>query len=267
MQSAKMRGGHMIENGFKTKAFGGFDKKQVLEYIDGIHAEFGEKSSELNAQINELDSECSQLAISLENTYNKNLSLEAEIKDLINGKNELSSQLEQTSAELEEIKKRESEQKELLKRATFQVESMKRKCDKYDELHGEINDILAEAKQMKERTLLEAKNQADDIVKDAKAQAQRITAAAKIRAESFSGGINDVGQDIVTIKSGVAEMAKQVDDKLAELQEILNAACAKTAVDTGMSETKKENKPSETVNCESKAENGSRTDKFWENFF
>ncbi len=257
----------MIENGFKTKAFGGFDKKQVLEYIDSIHAEFGEKSSEFNSQISELDSECRQLALSLENTYNKNLSLEADIKELINGKNELSSKLEQTSSELEAVKKREAEQKELLKRATFQVESMKRKCDKYDELHSEINDILSEAKQMKDNTLLEAKKQADDIVQGAKSEAQRITAAAKIRAESFSGGLNDVGQDVATIKAGVAAMAKQVDDKLAELQEILNTACAKTAVDIETGETKKENKPSGSANGEPKPKNSGRTDKFWENFF
>ena len=219
----------MIENGFKTKAFGGFDKKQVLKYIDDIHAQFEQKSTELDAQINELDAECKQLAESLENTYNKNVSLETEIKELTDQKNELVTKLEQTSTELESVKKRESEQKELLKRATFQVESMKRKCDKYDELHGQINDILAEAKQMKENILSQAHTQADDIISEAKSEAERITSAAKIKAESYVGGISQAAGDITTIRSGVAALAKQVDDKLAEIQDLINAADTKSA--------------------------------------
>lgn len=219
----------MDENGFKTKVFGGFNKKQVLKYLDDIHADFNSRAADMQSEINRLNADCEKLSASVKASYDKNTELESEIKKLLCKNEETQNCLDLEKQEKDAALSKAADYKEQLKRAAFQVESMRRKCEKYDSIHQNINDLISEAKGMSEKIISDAKLKADRLVKTADLKADTILRAAEARAEKmnesterisaeFSENITGVKTDIDAIKSGLADMTRQVESKLREIE-------------------------------------------------
>ena len=150
----------MEENGFKTAAFGGFDKKSVLSYIDTLNekmnaaeADYENRLAEysraqesqvahikrLEAQLAEQDGKLTAVAEQLEKEREVARQAQTMITDLDAQNQDLKKQLSDSERELQI-------QIERSRQLQFKVESLDYKSKKYDEVSGQIGDAMIEAR-------------------------------------------------------------------------------------------------------------------------
>lgn len=233
----------MSDNGFKTKVFGGFNKKQVLSYLDDVHAEFNEKSNELQKEIDELNKQCdalkddcNQLTEAVNNKDEKNKNLEKKMAILLEEKNTVEENLKQKESEI-------SVCKEQVRRAVFEMESMKVKCEKYDKIHDEINDLMSEANNMADKIKRDAKLEAEAIIKEANEKADNITKEAKADTKTLSSNLVAVNDDIKSIKTGLVDITNQVEEKVKEIEALLAKNLDRMGIDASEIDKKPQEKP------------------------
>lgn len=251
----------MADQGFKTKMFGGFNKKQVLEYIDEIHSGFNEKSAAFQEEINQLNKENEQLAASVEKSYDENQKLQADINQLLEQKNSSLKLLKQKDAEI-------LDHKEKVRRAVFQMESMKAKCSKYDEIHLRINDLISESKNMAKKIVSDARVEANEIIANAKLEACTYNKTADVSHIKVEDGLESVSDDIKLIRSGLSLMTKQVESKLKEIELILDKSKGNESSENSLKdkiETTKSDSFRVSVEPERKAQVKATSDKYYSN--
>lgn len=196
---------------FSTTAFGGFEKKSVLNYIDELCEQNQKTLAELNEKIAELEQKNSDLSKTVEQL---NEQVEGFQKKAITS-TERSRSLQRTIDELSEeiarqqdigkerdqaLKQHQEKSRQLILRA----ETLEYKGRKYDEAMHRIGQTFAAATQS-----------ADDIVKAAEVKASRMTAAT---IESIQG----LAEQISTFKGDIGTLRGTLQQSLVELEERLD---------------------------------------------
>lgn len=141
---------------FRNAAFGGFNRQDVLEYI--------EQSARLNNEkLAELEEENRRLQEAKDALEAENGTLRAQCE----GMTETSAELEQLRAEVEALRKLQPE------------------VDAFRELKAKLADIEVEARLRGENILQKANEDAEDVTNKALADADNVTAQAKAEAENL----------------------------------------------------------------------------------
>ena len=211
------------EQGFRSRMFGGFDKNDVLAYMNTLaneaqqhELEYQEKLRQLQSQLDDLrsqraDAEARVDALKAELAAANQRADQAEAK-----RRESDEQLQKAQAAAEGV---QSEHREIQKNANI----WQLKCHDLQQQNETLTQQLAAARQ-----LSAAPAPTPDVVREAKLEAQKILADAKLYAESAE---KELKQQADTQKSRMAENARGiasgvmlVRDRLARVDQRLSAA-------------------------------------------
>ena len=211
------------EQGFRSRMFGGFDKNDVLAYMNTLaneakqhELEYQEKLRQLQSQLDDLrsqraDAEARADALKAELAAANQQADQAEAK-----RRESDEQLQKAQAAAEGV---QSEHREIQKNANI----WQLKCHDLQQQNETLTQQLAAARQLNA-----APAPTPDVVREAKLEAQKILADAKLYAESAE---KELKQQAGTQKSRMAENARGiasgvmlVRDRLARVDQRLSAA-------------------------------------------
>ncbi len=211
------------EQGFRSRMFGGFDKNDVLAYMNTLaneaqqhELEYQEKLRQLQSQLDDLrsqraDAEARVDALKAELAAANQRADQAEAK-----RRESDEQLQKAQAAAEGV---QSEHREIQKNANI----WQLKCHDLQQQNETLTQQLAAARQLNA-----APTPTPDVVREAKLEAQKILADAKLYAESAE---KELKQQADTQKSRMAENARGiasgvmlVRDRLARVDQRLSAA-------------------------------------------
>lgn len=240
---------------FRT-SMSGFNKADVMAYLDKQNADFRELTKEKNDAAAAKDAEIA--------------SLRAQLDDLIRQSeqqaNEPTGKTEELEARLREAEAALAEKDEIIARLKEEVAANasenERKAELYDDMSSQLGDIIITANKNADSIIAEANAKAAEINEKAVSDAEerkrafevrmtRISAAVKnntaAAAENFRG---DIKAELEQIRRMLGDTVKTVDEKSAALNEIadklekrLNAEldCAVSEIDKE-TETLKGNK-------------------------
>lgn len=204
---------------FKTKAFGGYDKKDVMDYINGLLAEkselnktiasFVEVKTKLEAENSEYKVQCREIG----DLRNNLLSLKT-------SNNELSSQLDNKEAEirnlLDEISERDEKILELEKRVD--ENKISEAAEKEIEfLRGEVKRLKAENERSRDlerqvgAAMLDARVHSEELVESARERARNVT-------KEVYAAIGDTAVKIDDLSEGIGEIARAFTKSVEEVE-------------------------------------------------
>ena len=212
------------EQGFRSSLFG-FDKNDVLAYMNALATEAQQHELEYNRQLQQMQSKLDELRGERAASDSRIEALKAEVTAA------------NQRADAAEVKRRESdEQLETIKKKTASFQSTQResqknaniwqlKCHDLQQQIDELQKQLATARQL--NTALPAAP-TSDLVREAKLEAGKILADARLYAESAE---KELKQQADVQKSRMAENARSiasgvmlVRERLARVDERLSAA-------------------------------------------
>lgn len=212
------------EQGFRSSLFG-FDKNDVLAYMNALANEAQQHELEYNRQLQQMQSKLDELRGERAASDSRIEALKAEVTAA------------NQRADAAEVKRRESdEQLETIKKKTASFQSTQResqknaniwqlKCHDLQQQIDELQKQLATARQL--NTALPAAP-TSDLVREAKLEAGKILADARLYAESAE---KELRQQADVQKSRMAENARSiasgvmlVRERLARVDERLSAA-------------------------------------------
>lgn len=210
----------MNEGVFKTTVMGGFNKSEVLAFIDRQDSQFKERERELTSQINSLNS-------SLNNEILENNRLKKQITELNDKLNEEKAKSEEALKKLEELSsiadRAENDAAGEIERRDAEINRLAEKLREAENraAAAESNAVQAEADRDKYadklalidktqeqigRAMLEAQQTADKIIENAKYEAESEMEKARVAAQELIDKANE-----------------RVNEINAEAQEKLNA--------------------------------------------
>ena len=214
------------EQGFRSRMFGGFDKNDVLAYMNTLaneaqqhELEYQEKLRQLQAQLDDLRSQRSDAEARIE-ALKAELAAANQRADLAESKrHESDEQLQKAQSVAESV---QSEHREIQKNANI----WQLKCHDLQQQVDELQKQLTAARAL--NTAAAPAAPTSDLVREAKIEAGKILADARLYAESAE---RELKQQAETQKNRMAENARSiasgvmlVRERLARVDERLSAA-------------------------------------------
>ena len=216
---------------FKTKAFGGFNKEEVMTYINRLISEKEElenKCKELTDEKNDLKNEVSENSQKLKETeekvtksaeeyekLSKILEAEREVRDAVcKEKDEFSVEILKLNKELNELKNKpvlSEEDAEVLK---AENSKLKAECDKLKAMEQQVGAAM-----------LDARLRSDELVKEAEEKANLV------RKDVYDA-IGDTALKIDELSGGITEIARNFTKAVSEVEmriSVLTGNMSKTA--------------------------------------
>lgn len=201
---------------FKTKAFGGFNKEEVMTYINRLISEKEElenKCKELTDEKNSLKNEVSEISQELkdaeENSQKaseeyesvlKLLDAEREIRDAIcKEKDEFGVEILKLNNELNELKNKPvltEEDAEVLKTENAKL---KAECDKLKAMEQQVGAAMLDARLRSDELIKEAEEKADLVRKDV----YDAIGDTALKIDELSGGITEIARNFTKAVSEV----------------------------------------------------------------
>lgn len=237
---------------FKTKAFGGFNKDEVMDFVNKVLAE----KTELQKTVAEANAKCvqanaladqyklqaekaSELTAELEQVNNKISLLEEQLKekdDIING---LNADIDNKSAEIEELSSKVNDS-QLSAEAQQEIDSLKSEisrlkieCDKKRDIERQVGAAM-----------LDARVHSEELVEAAKERANTVT-------KSVYSAIGETALKIDDLSTGIGEIARSFTKSVEEVElriKALTGDMSKTAQllisDSGIINETTDNSPS-----------------------
>ncbi|MBC8570100.1 hypothetical protein [Zongyangia hominis] len=208
---------------FKTSVMGGFNKTEVLTYIDELSSSSKEMEKRLGDKIAELEASNQQLGEDIAAVNEKMNEAQSRLEIEQARVRELTVQLSEASLDMAKYKQLCEEkdreikiQREQNRQLQFKAESAEYKSKKYDEMSQQIGDAL-----------IDAKEKADQILADAKVQSKGILHSAAAAMESFSGQMVYVKEDVARIRDTLHDTVEQMHAKLDALDSMIDKAAAR----------------------------------------
>lgn len=197
---------------FKSKILGGFNRKDVLQYIESLQQKSLEKNKEFERLIDELNRDKDRLENEL---YDKNEIIENLQEALAAGNSEINvfrNNLDALQDELGRYKtafrKKDYDLKiaqEKNKQMELKLEEHIVKSRRYDELNGKIGE-----------TMTEAHRQAELVVNNAHTEAKKIMQQSK-------NSMTDISNRSFYFKEEITKLRKQIDRFSLDISEYVNA--------------------------------------------
>ncbi len=221
------------ERVFKSQLFG-FDKKDVLDYIDSASKTAMEAEQSLNDKLNALSEEKQSLRNQLDAFESKmqnlenRLSEEKDVIDKLTGKvSELNDVIRQKN-DIIDRKNREFEielaEKKRLRNAAAELEE---KSKKYDEVATRIGNVL-----------LAAEQNAAAIVDKAQENAAALNKETDDSAQHFDRELSDLKKDIFTLKDTLHQTLSTIEFQLDALNDSIDQTKERLGAYTKESEEK-----------------------------
>ncbi|MCI8649481.1 MAG: hypothetical protein HFG20_05125 [Anaerotruncus sp.] len=208
----------------KAAAFGGFDKKSVLAYIDSLNEEFHAAEQDYQEKLDSYekaqDSQLAHIQTLEARLSEQNAKLEAlaqqieQERESMRQAQELVRKLNEQNRALE--KQHDDDQRELQiqlernRQLQFKMEALDHKSKKYDEVSNQIGEAMIEAHQ-----------NADRIIATANSQAQDMLGYAKVQLRGFYSELDSFKGDAARLRKSIEEILFVLNDRIDVMQEIV----------------------------------------------
>lgn len=202
----------------KTSVFGGFDKKEVLTYIDRLRAEnaaaqtsLEQKLEEVTAARTSLSDQVSSFEKSIEEMRTQLAERTAKVQELTAAMGDLRQELSLSQKNAADSSRALALQKEQNRILTERAEQTEERAKRYDDVSAQIGDIF-----------LSARQNAGDIVTAAKEEASRICSDAAHAGERLTKELFSMREDLSTMREQMAEMVESFANRLDDVEDILD---------------------------------------------
>ena len=173
---------------FKSQTFGGFNKEEVLKYIDKINTEYSEEHDKAEAEISRLQIENQEKTIKLSETEVNYAELKAKYDEVMDAYEELrqhylmlkehsdniNAENEKLSARLEATEKELNIQKEVNAQLEDKLEESQQKTEIFALKERKLNAAIDDAGESAKHMLASAKSGAQSMIADAQNSAESI---------------------------------------------------------------------------------------------
>ena len=186
----------------RTSAFGGFNKNDVLAYIDALSRKYKAVENELNGRINELTSSREALAVQVGE-------FSARISELEEACAKAQEAAEKTKAEREaatELRRKAVLLEVENNRLKSQISSGEKEAEKVREEKEKIADAIIDARKNAQLIMNSARDQAVGKIRDAEEEINGL----HHKVEGFIS-------DVETMKRAMAEMLRRVEGNVSEI--------------------------------------------------
>lgn len=202
----------------KTSFFGGFDKTEVLGYIDSLRKQNNEMEKRLEERMRELSLARSQFAQQAAGFEQKLSEMESRLEERAGKIRELTGAIDTLQGELARHKQAAADagsaleiQKEQNRQFVRRLQDIEHKARRYDDVSARIGDIL-----------IDARRGADDLLSTAQAQAGQITAGAQAASDRIVGEMCAMRGDLMQIRGNFEEMMQAFLTRLDEVGDMLD---------------------------------------------
>lgn len=199
---------------FRSAGFGGFNRQDVLNYIEETTKEYNQKLDELRTQYEAAQAEREELRQALSESKNQEENLQNRVEELLQEKNAL----------LTRVKKLEPLQAQVTLLHS-RVEALTPDAEAYAGLRSQISDIELEARQRASEILAQAKQKAEEITTSAQSQADALRSQTETAAEEQLTQARAQAEDIVTqanqsAAAATTEAQHQVEAEQERVQDL-----------------------------------------------
>lgn len=204
---------------FKTKAFGGYNKQEVMNYINELLGEknslekklaeiindLAETKNELNefklrlSEVDSLKTEIESAASLNDELKNKIESQESEIKNLLTEISERDEKIDVLENKAQEDNISEETKKEL-EFLRFEVQRLKSECEKKRDIERQVGAAM-----------LDARVHSEELVESARERANNVT-------KSVYDAIGDTAVKIDDLSTGIGEIARTFTKSVEEVE-------------------------------------------------
>ena len=203
----------------QTSMFGGFDKKQVLEYIDRLREENRENQAELQANIDEMVAARQELTKQVEDSKLRIVQMESQLQSGSERIKELTDTVQSLNMQIEGCKDKLLQSESSVSMYHEQYQGIKNKAllyeeraNRYDELSNAVGDIILEAKQRAKSIENEAENKAR--LSDEYARGSLNRASLELKSLRFTVG---------EIKNNTTAMTEELNRRIHAIEEVLDS--------------------------------------------
>lgn len=244
----------MNEAVFKTTVMGGFNKSDVLAFIDKQDKRFREREKDLSARIDslstslksetqradELKKQVEQLEVMLQEERSKSVDalekLHAIGLEVKKANADYTSDLESRDAEIEKLKSEIEDLRILKEKAEDKAENaaayaakLEDKLALIDKTQEQIGRALLEAQQTADNIVGTAKEQANeilnnahkeaaDLIDEAHQTADRIKGEAKEKLDELLSGVEDYKNRVITARADAAKFFEAIDSVFESME-------------------------------------------------
>ena len=212
----------------RTSFFGGFDKIEVLTYIDKLRKQNRTMAQELAQHISEVSTARNLLSEQVSSFEVKITEMERHLDERGGKIRELTGMVESLRTEVSQQKLRQIErekdlqqQKDQNRQLMVQLQNYEYKAKRYEDVSAQIGDIILDANQRAAETVAQAQEQAEQIKKSA------VTASQKITAE-----MSLMRNEISTVRVQLEDLMKTFTARLDEIDHMLLEVVPAGADDT-----------------------------------
>lgn len=224
----------MDNQNFKKSVFGGFDRDEVLDYVDRMTEEYKSKIDDLEVQIRKDTAQKTQLQVDLEEakkelerekkdnerTQQLNVDLGKRIKTIMAENEELKTNMDKSNSDLEEILRKTKEEladktERLLGYTRLGINAEKVMKDAEERARV----VTSKANNQSAQLLLKANDESKEIVSKAKQESEKIKQELKEYCIKTKDEMKDIETTLSNIKS---EAKKEADLIIKEAKERAN---------------------------------------------
>lgn len=199
---------------FKTTTFGGFEKKQVLGYIDEMSEKARKAQKSLDQKLEEMNNSNNELSKQISSFEEKITGLEDQLKSERDKIKELTGMIDNLNSEIEEQKKAVFEKETAIRREAdlnrqlrLKAETFEYKSNKYDDTSKQLGEIL-----------IDAKRSAQVIINGAKSEAGDIKKITEDTVASITKEIGNFKTDVSELRSTISKAMNTIYSRLDELE-------------------------------------------------
>lgn len=225
----------------RTSLLGGFNKEEVLEYIDQLRNKNLSMTKELDVKMEEIAFVRNEFSQQISGFQSKLISMEEEIETKGNKIKDLTSMIDNMRNETARQRQSQIEtEKKLLatvdenKTLQLKMEGYQYKANRYDDIVNQTTEIITEAKSRAKNTLDTANQKAQDIVHTAQTDAELMLSKAKADAELIdeiametskrvTREVNTMRGEVQALRGQVESLMGSFSQRLDEIDDLLTA--------------------------------------------
>lgn len=217
----------------KTCMFGGFEKKQVLTYIDRLREQNLAAMTELETRMEQMSAARGELANQVGSFERKITELEEQldqrgehIRELTGVIDGLKGEIERQQRNTVDLDRELSGQREQNRQLMLKANTSEYKARRYDDVSSQVGEIMIEAQKSAREVLAAAEQKAVEI------QDSAITAT-----EHVSGEIYSLRTDLGTIRSNLEQAMRAFSERLDAIDGVISEMESRRASCQGKQES------------------------------
>jgi len=216
---------------FKKTVLGGFNKKEVIDYIDTLNQASLEAQTSLKTQINHLttmrdglekkvttfEDRLSIIELQLEQKQQRINELAVSEDHAHSEINKLCRKLEDTQVALSEREAEIFSKAKQYRELEGKMEELKERSSRYEQITSSVGEVMLAAKTQAERTISEANKISQRIVVTAKNEGKTITKETFETVDDMKGELETFKEEIDMLRDALRQTVNTCEDRIGKI--------------------------------------------------